>query len=110
MRDINKYVNDEFYRKCSEAIPIIHFPSDWGVKIIPPFGGAVARFLISKDGATVSVYADFDSSLGYYVDRDGADMPYWEIYPYDEDVYRCDIDNVDDLMLRIGQSIRQQGS
>ena len=66
-------------------------------KIIPPFAGAIVRFMIDKGDKHVSVYLDCYDNLGCF------GSPYWEIYPYEEDVYRTSMENVDDLMLRIGQ-------
>lgn len=49
--------------------------------IIPPFGGALTRVAIKKNGKKVSVYFDVYNQLGYMCDSDGKPMPYFEIYP-----------------------------
>jgi hypothetical protein len=86
--------------KWRKEIPDIKFPSDWKVKIIPPFGGAVIRFLVSKGSKTVSVYLDCYGELG------AMDKPYWEIYP-DKDGYnsRFYINEVDEFMQEIKNSL-----
>lgn len=91
-----------FYRDCVDEIPFLQFEPDWLVQITPPFGGAVARFRIRKGDAHVSVYADFDNSLGCM------DVPYWEVYPFEDDVYRCMINETEDLLRIIKLSIDQQ--
>lgn len=35
------------------------------------------------------------------------DGPYWEIYPVDGDVYRCGINEVDELKAAIKKALRQ---
>lgn len=77
-------------------MPFINFPSDWLIQIIPPFGGAMVRFrVILPDGRRKSVYADFYDNLGYY------GSPYWEIYPVDDDIARCPIEAVAELLIMI---------
>lgn len=102
MRRENKYANDDFYRANRDIIPAINFPSDWDVKIIPPLGGALIRFLVVNEGIHVSVYLDADDSLGF------VGSPYWEVYPVDSDVERFDINDVSGLLSSIAKSIRQQ--
>ncbi len=85
-----------------KKIPYINFPKSWCIKIIPPFGGAIIRFLVSKspDEKGVSVYLDGYSLLGAW------DEPYWEIYPYKEDVFRCKMNDTDELIKAISTSLR----
>jgi hypothetical protein len=90
------------HREYAEQIPFISFPSDLKVKIIPPFGGAVVRFLVAKGENEVSVYLDCESNLVTY----GAyNKPYWEIYPYQGDTFRCAIDEVDVLIKHIEKAL-----
>ena len=92
----------EDWRKWIEKIPSIKFPSKWEIKIIPPFGGAMVRFMvIVSHNRSVSVYLDCYDNLG------GVGEPYWEIYPYDGDIYRCKMDNVDELITAIKHSVKQ---
>lgn len=91
--------------KWREEIPFINFPERFEVKIIPPFAGAVARFQIRDKeyrDTWVSVYLDCYDALGYYGE------PYWEIYPYNEDVYRCRMNDIDELIEVITLSIDNQ--
>ena len=90
------------YRKWTGEIPVIHFPSDWGIRVIPPFGGAVVRFKVVKENATVSVYLDCYDQLGVY------GKPYWEVYPFGEDITRCDMEDTKTLLENIAISIEQQ--
>jgi len=75
-----KVENDEKWRDWSKSAPWLQFPPELEVKIIPPFGGAMARFMVRFANSTdadrhVSVYWDVFDNLGYM------DRPYWEIYP-----------------------------
>ena len=76
----------EEWRRWCEEIPELQFPSSWNVKIIPPFGGAMVRFIINEK---ISVYLDCYDSLGFMGE------PYWEIYPYCDDTWRCPMNNTD---------------
>ena len=105
MKDYRKIA--EYHRlmetdKWSKEIPKIAFKSDWEVKITPGFAGAVVRFRVYKGDAEVSVYLDCYDQLGCYGE------PYWEVYPHENDVYRCDMANVDELLKAIEQSITEQ--
>jgi|AKVG01.1.fsa_nt_gi hypothetical protein len=92
----------EKWRECSQEIPYIKFKQEWEVKIIPPFAGAMARFMVKSGNANVSIYLDVYDVLGC------CNGPYWEIYPHGESVYRCDIDETDKLVNAISESISQQ--
>lgn len=87
---------DEF-KKWMTEIPVLSFPSNWKVKIIPPFHGAIVRFLVfdQEEKQRVSVYLDCYDRLGYFGE------PYWEIHPYDNDVYRIKMQDADELLKRI---------
>lgn len=85
----------EWKRWCKE-LPFINFPADWEVKIIPPFSGAITRFIIrhkERPNKTVSVYFDGYAELGVM------NQPYFEAYPIGPDVGRYYMDEVE-LMLK----------
>jgi hypothetical protein len=86
--------NIQEYRKWADKIPAIKFPSDWCVQIIPPYGGAIVRFTVQRYGCKnkVSVYLDCYDRLGY------VGRPYWELYPYKGDTYRCAMEDIDELL------------
>jgi len=88
--------------KWSQEIPYIPFPSDWEVKITPPSVGAVVRFRVKKGDAKVSVYLDCYDNLGC------VGFPYWEVYPYGGDVFRCDMLDTESLLRAIDESISGQ--
>lgn len=88
--------------KWRVKIPAISFPSDWQIQIIPPFGGAVVRFRVIKGDAEISIYLDCYDRLGC------CGAPYWEIYPYHGDTYRCGIDDIKELLEAITVSIDEQ--
>ena len=90
------------WRKWCKEIPFITFDKGWKVKVIPPFGGAVARFLVKSGKASVSVYLDCYEQLGCW------DEPYWEIYPHDHDVFRCAMEDINELLKAIRESFKQQ--
>lgn len=59
-----------------DTIPYLSFPSNWKIKAIPPFAGAIIRYkIINSHGAVVSVYLDCYEVLGVF------GGPHWEIYP-----------------------------
>ena len=92
------------YGKWGAEIPYITFPTDWQVKIIPPFGGAVVRFRVRKGDVEVSVYLDCYDNLGCY------GKPYWEVHPHDDDVFRCDMEDTEALLKAISESINQRST
>jgi hypothetical protein len=89
-------------REWCSKIPFIPFKQGWLVKVIPPFGGAVARFMVSQDEKNyVSIYLDCYSQLGSW------DAPYWEVYPYDGDTFRCSINEINKLVDAIEISLAE---
>jgi len=99
-------------RKWVGEIPFIKFPSDWKIQIVPPFSGATVRFVVKKNKAHVSVYLDCYNNLGLYGHNAENDNfvaePYWEVYPYNEDAYRCGMDEIKKLIRAINHSIKEQ--
>lgn len=112
LSDIESYVfnsvkiaeveNIQEYKKWEKLIPFIKFPADWEIKIIPPFGGAVLRFVVRRGENIVSVYLDCYDRLGSYGE------PYWEIYPCKPDTYRCPMNEVDDLLEAIDYGLKNR--
>ena len=90
------------HRKWAQEIPYLSFPSDWKVKIAPPFSGAMVRFYVKKEEAHVSIYLDCYDLLGFYQE------PYWEVYPYQDDVFRCEMNKTEELLKAISHSISSQ--
>jgi len=99
---IREYSDLMEHKKWAEQIPYISFPAEWKVKIIPPFGGAVIRFYVMQETAKVSAYLDCYDNIGY------CGEPYWEIYPYKSDVFRCGMYETDKLLEAIKNSISDQ--
>ena len=93
------------WMKWVEEIPFIPFKEDWVVKVIPPFTGAVVRFLVKKksdsDENRISVYLDCYEELGVFGE------PYWEICPHTDDVYRVKMNNIDELVSEIENALTQ---
>ena len=77
---ISKYDNLQECRGWGARIPALHFEKEWDVKIIPPFAGAIIRFVIDYNGKHVSVYFDAYSELGWMYDNDEQPIPYFEYY------------------------------
>jgi len=90
-------------RERIKEMPFISFPINWLVRIIPPFGGACIRFHVREKDANkddvVSIYLDMDDNLG------SCGEPYWEVYPYNGDTFRCGKDEIDELLKAIQQSL-----
>lgn len=81
-------------RKWMQEIPYIKFPEHWKVKITPPYAGAVIRFrvIVDEKNEDVSIYLDCYDRLGYFGE------PYWEVYPYKNDVGRCAMSDIATLI------------
>lgn len=90
------------WNKWIKLIPNIKFKEKWEIKIIPPFGGAIIRFLVYDGKNQVSVYLDCYDELGCYGE------PYWEIYPYNEDVCRYKMNDIESLLKGIEESFDQR--
>lgn len=77
---LNEYIGRAYeYDRWAKEIPPLKFEPYMLVTVIPPWGGAVIRFIVShKDypHAKVSVYLDCYDMLG------AVGEPYWEAYPY----------------------------
>lgn len=85
-----------------DKIPYLQFPPDWQIQMIPPFGDAVVRFRVKlPSGNKKSVYLDSRSSLGCCWGDDGEPVPYWEVYPHQNDVGRCDRSDTATLLMMI---------
>jgi hypothetical protein len=96
----NKQMEKLFeWDKWRNEIPYIKFDPEWKVKVIPPFGDAVVRFVVTDGHNTISVYLDCYDNPGHY------GSPYWEIYPSDDgDVERYSINDVEHLVEGIRKS------
>jgi hypothetical protein len=100
-----KIESEEKWRDYVKSAPYINFPSKWDIQIIPPFAGAIMRFKVRYQDQEISVYADYHQSLGYFSNREGIEIPYWEIYPYFDDTYRCEISDTKTLIKKIKESL-----
>jgi len=100
--DIGKYQREKRFWEISQSAPFLRFRPGWEVAVIWPFAGAAARFVVKKGDARISVYADFDDSLGCY------GSPYWEIYPYDGETWRGPFSDGGGLIDAISTAIGQQ--
>ena len=94
----------ENWMEWVDKIPNIKFDSNWLVRVIPPFAGVMARFKVlnPETGYHASIYLDCHERLGMW------DGPYWEVYPDTpdgNDTFRCDMNEVDELLKAIRQSI-----
>jgi hypothetical protein len=89
------------WRRWAETTPFIQFPPEWQVRIVPPYGGAIARFYVRYGDNQASVYLDCYNRLGYF----GA--PYWEVYPIDNDTARVPMEDVPGLLELIRQSLEE---
>jgi hypothetical protein len=93
----------EKWQHWAFEIPYIEFKSHWLVAVIPPFAGAIARFRVKTQKMNpnqfVSVYLDCLGNLGACVG------PYWEVYPYNDDTFRCPLQTTKELVDAIEKSI-----
>lgn len=95
---------DQYYRDWTHRIPHIPFDPSWDVRAIPPFSGALVRYLVKERDCPlpgISIYLDGNNSLGY-----GPEPAYWEIYPAaDGDTERFAISETAELVEAIRQSL-----
>lgn len=88
----------EKWREWADKIPALHFEPEWNVHIIPPYGGAFARFYIKNGNKYADVYFDVLSRMGWMYDTDaGSPIPYFELYPWEGDCKRYYMDEVKEL-------------
>lgn len=69
---------EEDWRGWCKKAPWLQFPPELEVKVIPPFAGAMARFMVRFPDSEnhVSVYWDTQEAIGFM-----GGEPYWEVYP-----------------------------
>jgi len=92
--------------KWEKEIPYIPLKQGWKIKVIPPFGSVIVRFMISKDDVVVSVYLDCYDKMGC-MDK----KPYWEICPSEDGgCQRFWMNEVNELSDGINRSIKFQNS
>jgi hypothetical protein len=91
-------IMEKNWQKIYKKIPAFSLPERCTVRVIPPFAGAAARFLVYPDGADfcVSVYLDIDGSLGWFM-RDDKYVPYWEVFGERNEPDRCAMEDVEEL-------------
>lgn len=99
-------VDKLFYSDWIEKIPSIPFKHDWKVTIIPPYAGALVRFLVEKNNKKISVYLDVNCNLGFVMENNKP-LPYWEIYPYEGDIFRCYMNETEILVDAIERSLEE---
>lgn len=85
------------FRGWARKLPAFHFDKEWDVKIIPPFAGAIIRFVIDYNEKHVSVYFDAYSELGWMCDNDEQPIPYFEYYD-SVDTHRYYLDESEQMM------------
>lgn len=91
------------HQEWIKEIPYLSFPTEWKIKMVPPFMGALVRFYIQFKEAHVSIYLDCYDHLGYVGE------PYWEIYPDkagENDRYL--MNDTEGLLKAISDSINEQ--
>ena len=91
----------ENWREWWENAPKLKFKEEWEVKIIPPTQGAMIRFVVFKGEKRVSVYLDTMDRLGCM------GRPYFEIYPYEDDVKRYLLDETEEMMNDIEEELNR---
>lgn len=99
-------VEQEFeWKKWATNIPWIKFDRNWKVKVIPPLLTGIVRYIIGhkkNHNATVSVYLDCYDLAGFF------NEPYWEVYPYQQDLFRCKMNDTGKLLKAIRKSMNEQ--
>lgn len=94
----------ESWRNWADKIPGLRFSPDWFVQVVPPFGGAIARFRVwsvNNPEKVVSVYLDAFDRLG------SMGKPYWELWDGSE-IERFELGEVEDLIKAIGVALESK--
>lgn len=79
----------------AETMPLLRFPSEWQIQIIPPFRDVAVRFRVTlPSGLKKSVFLDNRGSLSL----GGYPPPYWEVSPVAGKVGRCHKYEIDILL------------
>jgi hypothetical protein len=87
----------------ADTMPLLKFPSEWRIRIIPPFGDVVIRFRITlPSGLEKSVFLDSRCSMTDLRDRLGKPVAYWEVSPVGKKLGRCEKYNIETLLELIG--------
>ena len=92
---------EDKWQEWIDKIPFIQFPKGWQVQIIPPFGGAMARFRVKKGEDYISVYLDVYDQLGF------VGQPYWEVYPVNGNTERCYMEDTQGLIKIITKALKE---
>lgn len=97
-----KALYDETFEvdKWIKQVPRLRFKEEWEVKIVPPFGGAIIRFLVSANDKFLSVYLDGYNMLGGVRGE-----TYWEVFD-GEDIERFKFDKSERMMARIEEKLK----
>ena len=90
------------YNKWVKEIPYLELPNNIKIKVIPPFARAVCRFQLEYKDNWCSVYLDCYDCLG------SVGEPYWEVYPYEDDVFRCSMNDTYSLIKAIKESLKYE--
>lgn len=93
---------DEEWKDWLSEIPSLSFPKEWDIRVLPPFGGALIRFWVFKEGNWVSVYLDVFGRLA------PLDTPYLEIYPnFFGRTERFKMHDTENLLIAIERSLNR---
>jgi hypothetical protein len=86
--------------KWAKEIPFIQWPAHWKVKAVPPSNGAIIRYyvLLPNKKQHISIYLDCYEHLGFF------GQPYWEVYPVNNDVARCAMNDTEELLKLIASA------
>lgn len=83
----------------AKTMPLLRFPQEWQIQIIPPFSDAVVRFKITlPSGLEKSVFLDSRCSLTKLFDPAGRPIPYWEVSQVHGKYGRCKKDDLAGLL------------
>ncbi len=91
--------------KWVKELPYLDFHKDWLVRAVPAFHTGIIRYSIKHKkipNSHVSIYFDAYERAGFM------SKPYWEVYPYNGDCFRCYMHETDLLLKAIKQSFKEQ--
>lgn len=100
----SKVESNEKWREWCKRIKPLKFHPEINVSIIPPFAGALTRFVCSYNDKSVSVYFDGYSKLGFMYEGEDP-IPYYEAWPIDDSNPRYLLGEEDLLMADIEREL-----
>ena len=110
LRDAQDLIQQKHeWHKWVMEIPYISFPAEWEVRVIPPFGGTIARFWVRPKGNEKIHCSVFLDCYNVWLPPEAPNEPYWEVHPHHgTSSFCCKMHDTEALINAIRESFGQQ--